>query len=122
MMTTLREDIKQAKESNDEKVLGMLQSQRIVTNKEFTKAQIGRFGSSIKGLRDEGYLIAKERVPNSEGTVTYTLMGKGEPIPQVSATELVVDALVKRGFKEVAESFVDILKEANVTVRNKPIY
>lgn len=121
-MKTKNEEIQEAQEKNREKILGMLEQQGTVTNKEFTMAQIGRFGASISQLRSEGYIIDKVRIPDSNGTVSYTLMGKGEPVIQLSATETLIETLKTKGYLDVANNLVEILTEANVTVRNKPVY
>ena len=122
MNASERNEIEQAKERNREVVLNMLLAQKSVTNKEFTKAQIGRFGASIKELRMEGYIISKVRIPESNGTVEYSLVGKGEPVPQVSALEKLQNALINMGYENLAESLVEVLENSQVTVRNKPIY
>ena len=118
----MNKELEQAKEYNRAKVLKMLEENKVVTNKEFTKAQIGRFGDSIRQLRMEGYIISKVRVPESKGTVEYSLIGKGEPVEQVSALEKMQSTLINMGYGKLAENLVEVLEKAQVTVRNKPVY
>lgn len=119
-MVGLSKNVEGAKEYNKEIVLNMLQAQTEVSNKEFTKAGIGRFGASISELRLEGYEIDKTFVPDYDGVVLYKLIGKGEPIEKTSAVDKFKAVLGKLGHSVVAEHLEDILKEAQVTMRNKP--
>ena len=118
----MNEDLEQAKEHNRAKVLKMLEESKVVTNKEFTKAQIGRFGASIEQLRCEGYTISTKRIPNSDGTVEYTLTGKGEPIEKIPAKEKLRAIIKSHGYHAFADNLEEILDLAQVTLRNKPIH
>ena len=121
-MTLKKDEVKKAIEVNLNRVLFMLETQGTVTNKEFLQAGIGRFGASIMLLRDRGYVIEKRKVPNSKGDVAYTLVTKVTAQPRKPATEKLMEILSKKGYSDVAENLLDILEEARVTIRNKPIY
>lgn len=121
-MSTKAEETKKIIEANKSHVLNMLKENKTVTNKEFLKAGVGRFSSSIMHLRDEGYVIKREVVPNSKGVVAYTLINKIEAKPRGSAKDALTAILTKKGYTEVAEKITEILDEARVTVRNKPLY
>ena len=118
----MNKELEQAKEHNRAKVLKMLEESKVVTNKEFTKAQIGRFGASIEQLRVEGYIISTKRIPKSEGTVEYTLIEKGEPIEKVPAKEKLRAIIKEHGYHAFADNLEEFLDLAQVTLRNKPIH
>lgn len=118
----MKKEIEEAKKHNRTKVLKMLEENKVVTNKDFTKAQIGRFGASIEQLRVEGYIISTKRIPKSDGTVEYKLIGKGEPIEKIPAIEKLRAIIKSHGYHAFADNLEEFLDLAQVTLRNKPIH
>lgn len=119
-MSTESKEIEQVKINLKDKILDMFDNNKSITNKEFTKAGIGRFGATINILRNEGYIIEKKFIPNADGTYVYTLKGKEAPPKKLSAIDSLKTVLKNKGYENIAETIKDLLVEANVSIRNNP--
>lgn len=120
MMQTITDlDINALKQKQQNVLRELMLYPKGITTRDISKYGWVRFGGTLDQLRKKGYIIKTIQLEEKDNFL-YQLVGKEEPLEIKSAFDRMYHTLCKNGHKGIANSLGELLKEAEVSLQNKP--